>query len=280
MKSRNAPTEEILARGDAGQGRRPYPQEHERLAQNSDPSPSDAFWRNQTAAYGRKLDLINRQLFDSSRPFDIYRPQSLAGDSEQSLSIPCAYESDRIESVIITGPAGQSGTAGAAIPSGVSTTSVTLPPGTSLAGIYASTIPGAGTTSSVTVSGIAGSGSMTFEFTQTASGAGSLLNFTPPVSLQPANNAVGIVVTFNGDAQDDAGYLNAYYSSGENGTPFTLQLGGRAWNLLLPSTGILVIPQVTGFELSQSDTRQLTTTVPGDWSVELMGHAHTQYRDI
>ena len=123
------------------------------------------------------LDRVNQQIFDSSRPIDTYRPQTLAGDSETLLIIQPSYSQDRIENIIITGP--------------------------------------------VTAS---------------------------PATVGPL---------------------------------FTLQLGGRVWNLALPVTGILTIPCATipgsGIELNQDDVRTLTSAVAGDWAVELIGHADIRY---
>lgn len=61
------------------------------------------------------------------------------------------------------------------------------------------------------------------------------------------------------------------------GIAFTLQLGKRAWNLQLPSSGILVISPVR-VNLSRDANRFLTTSTAGDWSVELMGYADIRYR--
>jgi hypothetical protein len=61
------------------------------------------------------------------------------------------------------------------------------------------------------------------------------------------------------------------------GPAFTLQLGGRIWNLALPVTGILTIGPVA-CRLERSDIRQLTSAVAGDWAFELMGHADIPYR--
>ena len=66
--------------------------------------------------------------------------------------------------------------------------------------------------------------------------------------------------------------------SDTEGTPFTLQLGGRIWNLLLPTSGILCLAGPLGIRLNQDDIRQLTSSVAGDWNFELMGHADVPYR--
>lgn len=69
-----------------------------------------------------------------------------------------------------------------------------------------------------------------------------------------------------------AGSLTATVSSLVD-APFTLKLGKRVWNLLLPPTGILVIAPVQ-FSLGRNDDRILTSPVPGDWALELCGYAN------
>jgi hypothetical protein len=47
-------------------------------------------------------------LQDQGRPVDEYRPQTLAGDSETAITLQPQWESiERIEQILITGPAGQ-----------------------------------------------------------------------------------------------------------------------------------------------------------------------------
>jgi hypothetical protein len=69
---------------------------------------------------------------------------------------------------------------------------------------------------------------------------------------------------------------------GPAATPaFTLQLGKRAWNLVLPVSQVLVIAPVR-ISLGRNDPRILTSAIPGDWSVELMGFANftESYRSV
>ncbi len=56
------------------------------------------------------------------------------------------------------------------------------------------------------------------------------------------------------------------------GPAFLLKLGKRAWNLALPTSGILVISPVS-IELSRSDDRFITPAAAGDWALELTGYA-------
>ncbi|HVH71541.1 MAG TPA: hypothetical protein VNB49_10575 [Candidatus Dormibacteraeota bacterium] len=56
----------------------------------------------------------------------------------------------------------------------------------------------------------------------------------------------------------------------------TVQLGDRVWALTIPASGIIVIAPV-GIMLSRSDTRQLTASTPGDYSLELMGTADVRW---
>jgi hypothetical protein len=60
---------------------------------------------------------------------------------------------------------------------------------------------------------------------------------------------------------------------GPPATPaFTLKLGKRVWNLVLPASQILVIAPVV-FSIGRNDDRYLTSAVSGDWSLELGGYA-------
>jgi hypothetical protein len=57
----------------------------------------------------------------------------------------------------------------------------------------------------------------------------------------------------------------------------SVQLGDRVWNLTIPATGVIVIAPVA-ILLGRSDVRQLTATTPGEYTLELMGHADDRYQ--
>lgn len=52
----------------------------------------------------------------------------------------------------------------------------------------------------------------------------------------------------------------------------TIQLGDRLWTLTIPAAGFLLIAPVAIY-LERNDVRQLTATVAGQFTFELMGHA-------
>lgn len=57
----------------------------------------------------------------------------------------------------------------------------------------------------------------------------------------------------------------------------SLQLGDRFWPVLtIPASGVVVIAPV-GILLDRTDSRILTPTVPGIYSLELMGHADVRW---
>lgn len=59
---------------------------------------------------------------------------------------------------------------------------------------------------------------------------------------------------------------------GNNGTAFTLQLGGRSWQLLLPPTGLWSTRFNPGLLLKRSDLNQLVSATAGNWAVEITGY--------
>lgn len=56
----------------------------------------------------------------------------------------------------------------------------------------------------------------------------------------------------------------------------TLQLGDRAWPIVIPASQILFIGAPLVLGLSRNDNRILTATTSGEWSLELMGYADTR----
>jgi hypothetical protein len=57
---------------------------------------------------------------------------------------------------------------------------------------------------------------------------------------------------------------------------FNLQLGDRVWSLTLPASGILVMSDVN-ILLGRNDRRVLTSSLPGEWTLELTGFADNRY---
>lgn len=57
---------------------------------------------------------------------------------------------------------------------------------------------------------------------------------------------------------------------------FTLQLGDRTWNLVMPATQFLMLGAPLGLMLGRNDPRTLTSATAGEWTLELMGHADTR----
>lgn len=57
---------------------------------------------------------------------------------------------------------------------------------------------------------------------------------------------------------------------------FTLQLGDRTWNLVMPATQCMTIGAPMRLLLSRNDRRVLTSAVTGEWTLELTGHADTR----
>lgn len=56
----------------------------------------------------------------------------------------------------------------------------------------------------------------------------------------------------------------------------TLQLGDRNWSLTIPATGIITIGPVAIY-LGRSDPRILVASTPGNYTLELMGHADSRW---
>lgn len=52
----------------------------------------------------------------------------------------------------------------------------------------------------------------------------------------------------------------------------TLQLGSRIWNLTIPASGFILISPLW-LQIGRDEDRILTASTPGDYSLELMGHA-------
>lgn len=242
------------------------------------------------AALYRQVNRIATMVADKSRPVDEYNNQTLAPESNLQLILQPQWEvAELIESIVITGPSTPTGN--------VTVQGVSTP----------ATDPGANTViasiSGAALTNVAPAGS-TWEAEWVASLQGTIaagdannmnlisnlatkqvgvfpgvagdypqepVSFVVPggagIQVQNPNAASGVSAVY------DAQLVATLISSPAVG--FQLQLGDRTWNLMLPASGILVIPNI-GIWLNRDDPRILTATVAGQWGFELMGHADTR----
>jgi hypothetical protein len=63
--------------------------------------------------------------------------------------------------------------------------------------------------------------------------------------------------------------------TGPPAAAITLELGDRTWPLVIPATGIISMNGLA-IQLGRSDVRQIIATVPGQYTIELMGHADSR----
>lgn len=216
-------------------------------------------------------------VIDRTNRVDEFRPQSLTGETLTIESWLPDYEGDEIiESVIVTGPPAGAFTAlsqqGVSVdpPAGTTIASVTVPPGQY--NITWNSILGSGTSVDVnntelfvgnTLIGVVPMYGFPQSFTTVV---------VVPEGAGPTVISVKTIVLASGASATYQGTLSAASVSG-----FTLQLGKRAWQLELPSSGILVIAPIA-IKMSRDSTRQLIAGSAGDWSVELMGYVDTGRR--
>jgi hypothetical protein len=254
-----------------------YPRERQQEVSGGEPQFTQAWldrtMQNLTAA----LENFAELLIGETNRVDEYRPQSLSGET---LTIDVGqpdYEcGEIITSILVTGP-----------------TAPTL--SNVISGEGRVVTPGAGTAIAGTL-GVAASGLYTVAWTvgiETAaatvpdnfkllSGGVTLLDNSlngiavgdypqqPQLVYLTAGQSVGVyAVSAEATATYAADLTVTPYN--EN-VPFTFQLGSRVWQLTLPPTGVLVIAPVQ-MTVSRRDTRQLTASVGGNWSFELMGYA-------
>lgn len=60
---------------------------------------------------------------------------------------------------------------------------------------------------------------------------------------------------------------------------FTLSVGHRSWSLIMPAQQCLIIGPVL-IELQRDSTRQLSSAIAGDWTLEIMGYARVSKFDV
>lgn len=237
----------------------PYPSMQDPRVTDSDAPLSREYYEAQLALFHESLTSIVNRLAEKPRTFDSYRPQSLAGEVTTSLNIPSDYSLQEVRSVIVTGPTINSPTGTIANPTpaqpAVPATGVAIQNTNPYPVLVVISANGA-TITNVTVSG---------QTVGTAAGT----------YIVPSAGTISIAYTVAtptwvwSDANPPATFIPP-------GTPFTLQLGDRAWSLILPNTGILSIRFNPGLELKQSDDKLLTSATAGNWAVELTGYRNVQ----
>lgn len=287
-------------------------QRHHTAAESPYPHPMPAATRDVEPVFDKAyVDRLHRQLqaslddvaqyfVDITNRVDEFRVQSLAGESLTTESLQPDYECDEIiTGVIVTGPASSQTTTVQTAPAAGANfiyTNQTGAPQSLLAAqatfvtdavvgnrkvslqisdagghVIASVIDGTLIVASSTITIDAYQGA-----TQTNAASGTTILPIPQNIIIPPGGTVQFLAS-GIDAGDQWSAINLTFGTASTGTPFTLQLGKRAWPLLLPVTGILVIAPVQ-FKLGRSDNRLLNAAVPGDWSFELMGYAETGRR--
>jgi hypothetical protein len=237
-------------------------------------------------AFQRSMQSMLQFYVDRTNRVDEYRVQSLAGESLSLEQLQPDYECDEvIESILVTGPTAAIGNS----QSTEGTTAVAPAAGTTITSqLYASqnlqiqwSVELGGTATAADANNFGLYNNATLIATSENPGTvGVPYPQETLVNYQALNNLNTIAVK-----NIAAGSAAATYSAQLTITtqpqpaPFTLKLGKRAWNLLLPASGVLVIAPVA-IKLSRSDDRYLIAPTPGDWSMELMGYAETGRRGI
>lgn len=275
-----------MGHGHTQQAESPYPHAMPQTVPNAPVSFDPQYTERLVNQIKKSMESLSTYFVDQSNRVDSYRPQSLTGESLTTEPLQPAYECDEIiTSVIVTGPTstgpGEVNTisANGAITAPIAGASISGPI-TLAAGVVYSV------TATVYVDGtvVTTTDDDNMKFGGTSGPANHLAYAAglPPQSYtwQVTGNG-GIISIINNNAGSAAAVYHAMITAtpvvSELGTSFSLQLGRRAWNLLLPPTGILVIAPIQ-IALGRSDTRQLSASVAGDWSFELMGYADTGRR--
>lgn len=73
---------------------------------------------------------------------------------------------------------------------------------------------------------------------------------------------------------EDSEIIRSIIITGPAGA-MNLQLGDRNWNLVIPATGFIVMAPLW-LLLDREDNRILSSATPGQYTLELMGHADTR----
>lgn len=229
------------------------------------------------AALYRQTSRIATMIADKSRPVDEYSNQTLAAESNTVLVVQPQWETpELIESILVTGPSNAQGSVenensvtGPAANQVIA--SIFVPPGPQ---IINWTVGLGGSTAGIEAN----------NFQLEMNGQVLLMSMNNSnsgnVTVQPAVEVIappgGATISINAVV---AGTGTAIYRAQleSQGTPgvFQLQLGDRTWNLELNNSGLLVIAPIKLW-LGRDDPRILTSNTPGEWTLELMGHADTR----
>jgi len=242
---------------------------------------AEEWWHEVLRNAERSLSALTGLVQDKSRRVDEYRVQSLAGETLTIETWQPDYDmfDEIIEAVIVTGPAQpQSGLTNTGTQTSATAGQVIAQVTNIPQGAYQVqwTVQLGGTTSATEANNFAlnnGASQVTTSMSGTVSG-----NTYPQLNEELVVGPNGTVsITAIATATVGAVYRAQLTLIPVGNYGFELKLGKRAWSLELPSSGILVIAPVC-INLDRNADRSLTASVPGDWSVELMGYADVRYR--
>lgn len=240
---------------------------------------------------------LGNVLEDRTHRVDEYQVQTLGSTLATQVALQPEYEvSEIIEAIIVTGPANEPASLQAAtVPAGITNPAANATI-VSISSVALQSIAPIGTPFNVQwtaeLSGTIQGGD--HDNMYLSSPLGTIRQqgeFPGAVGVYPQQGLTGFVpgsAGINVQANAAASNISAVYSASITATvdavaeaPFTLKLGKRVWNLLLPTSGILCIAPVR-FSLGRNDDRILTSSVPGDWSLELCGFANftESYRSL
>ena len=253
-----------------------------RIETPDEPYPaSEKFLLNQLTELVQQIRGFNMWAGGKRFVVDEYQPKTLAADAETSLLVQPNYEfPEVIETVLVTGPSSNAltPTANAGSVLDPAANAVIASVGTLPAGQYQAywtvglegtvtaadadnmKLVGPGLVQKATYPGVVG------EYQQ------NVVDFTADgthvVSINAIAAASGASATYN--ASLSVVPINVQ-------VPFTLQLGDRIWNLVLPPSGFMTLSSLR-VSLARTDPRKLTSTFSGEWFLELMGYGDVRER--
>lgn len=205
--------------------------------------------------YYEDLHKILGRLTERAETFDSFRPQSLGGESCLTLTLLLDYAEQEVRTLVVTGPTINS-------PTGTIANPVPVSPAVPATGVVQQNVNPYPVLVAINANG-ATITNVTVNGQTVGTGAGTY--------IVPAAGTISIAYTVAtptwvwSDANPPATFT-------PSGTPFTLQLGGRAWQLLLPASGILTERFNPGLLLKRSDQNQLISATAGPWAVEFTGY--------
>lgn len=255
----------------------PYPNRRRQQEVPDDSAPINAEYVRRTVRdLLISLDDMATILTDESHRVDEYRPSSLTGESTSQLTWQPDYKgSQLIEAIIVTGPTAGPIGAGELDITGTSPT----PAAATIVTAGAPGIPGLWIVNwTVEISGAAASVLNNVQIKSPLASVLATADQPLAVGVYPqrpllvnigsaTQNISGVIVATDATATYTVS-INAQPYQGY--VPYTLNLGQRTWNLGLPPSGIQVISPVK-MSINESSKRILTSSVAGNWTVELMG---------